>query len=304
MQPTTTLAILIFTLACAATGAARASNLSDLDQLAQASQLAQMSAVHQHDHPQATPAATTAPAQPVDAEEVTFGELAGKPLRGYMAHPVTSPGKPSGGTAMAPVPPPGIIAIHEWWGLNDNIKAVTRRLAGEGYTVLAVDLYGGKAADNPDAAKQLMGTVLANPTAAIATLRGASEYLKKQGAPKIGVIGWCFGGAWAIQGALDGPPGIDAAVAYYGQPEKDRGSLEHLRGPLLGLYGADDKSIPVAAVKEMESTLQQLGKNVEIHVYEGAGHAFANPSGTNYRPAAAEDAWKRTVAFFKHNLGS
>jgi carboxymethylenebutenolidase len=250
----------------------------------------------------ATPAATAAPAQPVDAEEVAFGQVAGKPARGYLAHPREIVGKPPGGTAAAPVPLAGIIVIHEWWGLNDNIKAVSRRLAGEGYTVLAVDLFDSKVADKPDDAKKLVGAVMANPGAAIAVLKAADDYLTGQGAPKVGVIGWCFGGTWALQAALELQQGIDAAVMYYGQPEKDRGRLERLRAPLLGLFGADDPSIPPAAVREMEATLKQLGKSVEIHIYEGAGHAFANLSGTGYRPAAAADAWKRTVAFFKQHL--
>jgi carboxymethylenebutenolidase len=261
-----------------------------------------MAAAHQHDHPAATPAATAAPTQPVDAEEVAFGQAAGKPARGYLAHPREIVGKPQGGTAVSPVPLPGIIAIPEWWGLNDNIKAMARRLAGEGYTVLAVDLFNGKVADKPEEAKKLVGEVMANPGAAMAVLKAADEYLTRQGAPKVGVVGWCFGGAWALQAALELPQGIDAAVVYYGQPEKDRGRLERLRAPLLGLFGADDPSIPPAAVREMEATLKQLGKSVEIHIYEGAGHAFANASGTGYRPAAADDAWKRTVAFFRQHL--
>jgi len=116
------------------------------------------------------------------------------------------------------------------------------------------------------------------------------------------VIGWCFGGGWSLQTALEVPQGINAVVMYYGQPEKDRVRLSGLRSPLLGLLGADDKSIPPAAARELEANLKQLGKSAEIHIYDGAGHAFANPSGTNYRPAAAEDAWKRTVAFFKQHL--
>jgi len=271
----------------AATGAGQpaiVASLSDLDRMA---------AEHQHDRPAATPAATAAPAQPVSAEEVAFGEVQGQPARGYLARPRTPP---------AGAHLPGLIVIHEWWGLNDNIKATTRRLAGEGYTALAVDLYGGKVADNPDAAKQLAGAAMANRDAAFAVLRAADDYLKRQGAPKIGVIGWCFGGGWSLQTALEIPPGIDAAVMYYGQPEKDRARLERLRAPLLGLFGADDKSIPPAAVHELEATLKQLGKTADFHIYEGAGHAFANPSGTNYRPAAAEDAWQRTVAFFKQHL--
>jgi carboxymethylenebutenolidase len=200
------------------------------------------------------------------------------------------------------VPLPGIIVIHEWWGLNDNVKAMTRRLAGEGYQALAVDLYGGAVADTPDAAKQLMGAVMANREAAAAILRRADEFLKQRGAPKVGVIGWCFGGGWSLATAIDLSQGIDAAVMYYGQPEKDRARLERLRAPLLGFFGAADQSIPAAAVREMEGALKQLGKQVDIRVYDGAGHAFANPSGTNYRPAAAEDAWSRTRAFFKQYL--
>ena len=267
-----------------AAGAGNAASLSEVDRMA---------AEHQHDRPAATPAATAAPAQPITAEEVVLGEVHGKPAHGYLARPQTPP---------AGAHLPGLIVIHEWWGLNDNIKAATRRLAGEGYAALAVDLYDGKVADTPDGAKQLMGGVMANRDAAIAVLRAAHAFLKRQGAPKIGVIGWCFGGGWSLQTALEIPDGIDAAVVYYGQPEKDHARLERLRVPLLGLYGADDQSIPPAAVHEMEATLKQLGKSVEIHIYDGAGHAFANPSGTNYRPAAAEDAWQRTVAFFKQHL--
>jgi carboxymethylenebutenolidase len=274
-------------------GAGSSGSLSDLDRMA---------AEHQHDRPAATPAATAAPAQPVSAEEVAFGEVQGQPARGYLARPQAPATAPPGGHAAAPAPLPGIIVIHEWWGLNDNIKAATRRLAGEGYTALAVDLYGGKVADNPDAAKQLAGGVMANREAALAVLRAADDYLKRQGAPRIGVIGWCFGGGWSLQTALEIPQGINAVVMYYGQPEKDRVRLSGLRSPLLGLFGADDKSIPPAAVRELEANLKQLGKSAEIHIYDGAGHAFANPSGTNYRPAAAEDAWRRTVAFFKQHL--
>jgi carboxymethylenebutenolidase len=310
MSRTIVLATLTVSLALLATAAARAagaagagpsgpsgpsgrSGLSDLDRMA---------AEHRHDRPLASPAATTAPAQPVSAEEVTFGQVGGTPARGYFAQPTTRPGKPSGGTEAAPVPLPGIIVIHEWWGLNDNLKAMTRRLAGEGYQALAVDLFAGKVAETPDVAKQLVGSVMADRAAAFAVLRAADDFLKRQGAPRVGVVGWCFGGGWSLQAALEMPEGIDAAVVYYGQPEKDRARLERLRAPLLGLFGAADQGIPAAAVRDMESTLKQLGKSVEIHLYDGAGHAFANPSGTNYRPAAAEDAWRRTVAFFKQHL--
>jgi carboxymethylenebutenolidase len=305
MSRTIVLAILSVSLGLVALGAralgaraienqaAKTSNSAGATNVASLSEVDQMAGEHQHDRPAATPAATAAPAQPVTAEEVVLGQVQGKAARGYLARPQTPP---------AGAHLPGLIVIHEWWGLNDNIKAATRRLAGEGYATLAVDLYGGKVADTPDGAKQLMGGVMANRDAAIAVLRAAEDFLQRQGAPKIGVIGWCFGGGWSLQTALEIPQGIDAAVVYYGQPEKDRARLERLRAPLLGLYGANDQSIPPAAVHEMEATLKQLGKSIEIHIYDGAGHAFANPSGTNYRPAAADDAWQRTVAFFKLHL--
>lgn len=259
--------------------------------------LESMAAEHQHDAPAPTPAATTEPRQPVVASEISFGMIYGHPVHGYLAQLAGPAGKlPAPEAAKAP----GIIVIHEWWGLNDNIRAMTRRLAGEGYNALAVDLYGGKVATTPDEAKKLAGAAMADLDGGMAILRAANDFLRKEGAPRVGVIGWCFGGGWSLNAAIDLP--LDAAVMYYGQPVKDRERLAKLHAPLLGFFGADDKSIPPAAVHELEGTLKQLGKSVEVHVYDGAGHAFANPSGTAYRPPAAEDAWKRTVDFFDQKL--
>ena len=250
-----------------------------------------MAQEHQHDKPVATQAATERPAQPVNAEEVTYGEVGGKPVRGYLARPRTAPG------AL-----PGVIVIHEWWGLNDNLQAMTRRLAGEGYQALAVDLFGGQKADHPDAAMKLVNGVLQNMAPAEENLRRAVAYLERQGAPKIGVVGWCFGGGWSLATALLVPEKIDAAVIYYGRLESDPAKLAKLEAPILGSFGAEDNSIPVAKVREFEGALKKLGKPVDIKVYEGAGHAFANPSGGNYRPEAAKDAWRRTTEFFARNL--
>jgi carboxymethylenebutenolidase len=261
------------------------------------SDLDRMAAEHQHDAPAPTPAATTEPSRPVVASEISFGMIYGRPLHGYLAQLAGPGGKlPAPEAAKAP----GIIVIHEWWGLNDNIRAMTRRLAGEGYNALAVDLYGGKVATTPDEARKLAGAAMADVDGGMAILRAANDFLRKEGAPRVGVIGWCFGGGWSLNAAIDLP--LDAAVMYYGQPVKERKRLAKLHAPLLGFFGADDRSIPPAAVHEMEGTLKQLGKSVEVHVYDGAGHAFANPSGTGYRPAAAEDAWKRTVDFFNQKL--
>jgi len=126
--------------------------------------------------------------------------------------------------------------------------------------------------------------------------------MEGKGTRKLGVIGWCFGGGWSLATTLLAPDKINATVIYYGHLETDPAKLATIKSPILGFFGAQDQSIPVATVKEFESALKKLGKPVEIHIYEGAGHAFANPSGGNYRPEAAKDSWQRTVAFFARHL--
>ncbi|HSS76444.1 MAG TPA: dienelactone hydrolase family protein [Thermoanaerobaculia bacterium] len=250
-----------------------------------------MAQEHQHDKPVPTPAATEEPSHPVSAAEVTYGEVAGKPAHGYLASPKESQGNM-----------PGLIVIHEWWGLNDNIRSMTRRLAGEGYQALAIDLYGGATADNPAAATKLMNGVLADTATGAANLKQAVAYLKGKGVKKIGVIGWCFGGGWSLQTALLAPDDIKATVIYYGHLETDPAKLAILKAPVIGFFGAADNSIPPASVHAFEDALKKQGKPVEVHIYDGAGHAFANSSGGNYKPEAAKDAWQRTKAFLAKHL--
>jgi len=218
--------------------------------------------------------------------------VAGKAVRGFLARPKDAK---KGG--------PGIIVIHEWWGLNDNVRDQARQLASHGYTALGVDLYGGGVASDPDQAQALMKQVMADPAQAQENLKQAYDYLHdKQGAGKIGVIGWCFGGGWSLGTTLLMPDKIDATVIYYGHLETDKAKLAPLKMPVLGFFGGQDQSIPVSSVREFEKALKDLGKSVEIHVYDDASHAFANPSGGSYNAKDAEDAWKRTTAFFKKNL--
>jgi carboxymethylenebutenolidase len=250
-----------------------------------------MAQEHQHDKPTPSPAAMQEPARPVTAEEVTYGEAGGKPLHGYVARPQAAQG------AL-----PSLIVIHEWWGLNDNIRAMTRRLAGEGYQALAVDLYGGAQADTPDAAMKLMNAVMEKPAAAQDNLKLAAAWLEGKGAKKLGVVGWCFGGGWSLGTTLLMPGKIDGTVIYYGHLETDPAKLAAIKHHVLGLFGAEDKSIPVDSVRAFESALKKQGTPVEIKIYDGAGHAFANPSGGNYRPDAAKDAWQRTTAFLARTL--
>jgi carboxymethylenebutenolidase len=259
---------------------------------ADADYAAKMQHEHQHDTANPSPAATIAPRQAVEGHDAAYGTLDGAPLRGYVAHP-------SAGHAGLP----GLVVVHEWWGLNDNVRAMARRLAGEGYVVLAVDLYGGKVGTTSDESVALMKAAVGDPARILANLRLAAEHLRRaEKAPRVGVLGWCFGGGWALQGALDPGAAVDAAVVYYGRPVTDAAELGRLRAPLLGLYGEQDQGIPVAAVREMEAALGRLGKRATIVVYPNAAHAFANPTGERYRPEAAEDAWRRTVAFLAAEL--
>ena len=252
-----------------------------------------MAEAHQHDAPTPTPAVKMEPRVPVETQEgVVYGKSDVTEYKGYLARPKDAKG-----------PMPGIIVIHEWWGLNDNIRAMTRRLAGEGYTALAVDLYAGKTASDPATAQKLMQDAAANEAAGIANLKAAYEYLVRQEkATSVGTIGWCAGGGWSLKTALALPDKVNATVMYYGAVETDPKKLAPLKMPILGNFAGDDQAIPPSAVKEFEKALKDAGKSVDIKIYEGANHAFANSSGKNYKPDAAEDAWKRTVAFFAKAL--
>ena len=251
-------------------------------------------AAHRHDYPSPTAIALVEPKIPVATESVEYVTIDGEAINGYYAYPqdVTEP-------------LPGILAIHEWWGLNENIEAMARRLAGEGYQVLAVDLYGGQVAETPEVAKQLVQQVANNPFSAEANITKAYNYLvEEKQAPQVGSIGWCFGGSWSLETALLFPQELDAAIIYYGGQigEATAEELSTLEMPILGIFGAEDSSIPLETVEEFESRLQQRSAETEIIVYEDAGHAFANPSGQNYVPEAAEAAWEETTEFLSKYL--
>ena len=261
------------------------------DQTEQDDYVARMEREHATDKPVASPAADVEPGEEVVSKEVVYAGIDGKDIVGYLALPAA--GEPTA----------GVLVIHEWWGLNDNIKSMARQLAGEGYAALAVDLYEGELAETREDAGRLARASGSNPERGRQNLQQAWEYLKAEGGvSKVGVIGWCFGGGWSLQAALMLGSDIDAAVIYYGRVVTDRDDLEPLVSPVLGIFGAEDGGIPVATVREFQTTLDLLGKNASIHIYEGADHAFANPSGTRYNKDAAEDAWSKTLAFLGHHL--
>ena len=247
---------------------------------------------HAHDVPVATPAATTPPVAEVTGRTISYGTVGGVPVEGYLVRPKQSRGRL-----------PGLIVIHEWWGLNDNVRDEAARLAAEGYVVLAVDLYAGKVATEPPAAMKLSQQLTASPGPAEDNLRAAYAYLEKvEKAPRIGTLGWCLGGRWSLRTALLFPDQVDATVIYYGTLKADEAELARLQMPILGLFASKDRVVPAATVTAFEATMKRLGKDVDIHMYEGAEHGFANPSGTVYEPRAAEDSWRLTTAFLREHL--
>jgi carboxymethylenebutenolidase len=200
-------------------------------------------------------------------------------------------------------PFPGIVVIHEWWGLNDWVKEQASKLADQGYVALAVDLYRGKVADNPNTAHELMRGVPEDRAAR--DLHAAVEHLKSQSNVKkdrIGSIGWCMGGGYSLNVAL-AEPTLAATVINYGHLATDPGALQKIHAAILGNFGGKDQGIPPEDVKKFEDALKKDGKQVDIKIYPDAGHAFENPNNKGgYRPDDAADAWQRTVKFLNETL--
>ena len=201
---------------------------------------------------------------------------------------------------------PAVVMIHEWWGLNENIKDMANKLAEQGYVVLAADMYNGQVATTPDQAMQLAGSVRENPSEAIANLQAAVRYLgslEGVNSSRIASLGWCFGGGQSLQLALNSEENpLAATVLYYGNLVLDEQELSKIQWPVLGIFGDQDESIPVENVTKFEQALNSTGVPNEIYIYEGVGHAFANPSGDNYAPEETNDAWENTLAFLKKHV--
>ena len=205
--------------------------------------------------------------------------------------------------------PPGkgpfaaVIVIHEWWGLNDWVKEQASKFSDQGYVALAVDLYRGKVATTPDMAHELMRGVPEDR--AKRDLHAAFEFLQAQPnvrKDRIGAIGWCMGGGYSLDVALQEPT-LSADVINYGHLATDSEALKKINAPILGLFGGKDQGITPDDVHKFEAAMKQLGKKVDIKVYDDAGHAFENPNNkAGYRAEDAADAWKRTVAFLAENL--
>lgn len=216
--------------------------------------------------------------------------------QGYLVYPVSS--TDSQGKL------PAVVMIHEWWGLNQNIKDMANLLAKQGFVVLAADLYHGNVTDNPQVAMDLVQIARNDQNSSVANLQAAVKYLSlapNVDSTKIASLGWCFGGGQSLQLALNSQEHpLAATILYYGTPlVTDKESLAKIKWPVLGIFGDNDQAIPLPEINQFRTSLNQSGITNEIEIYNGVGHAFANPSGDNYAPKETADAWERTLSFLK-----
>ncbi|MHB8541673.1 MAG: dienelactone hydrolase family protein [Candidatus Acidiferrales bacterium] len=235
-------------------------------------------------------AASVLSAQTVTSQRVRYPS-GNETVSGYLVAPTTS-GKH-----------PAIIVIHEWWGLNDWVKEQARKFANLGYVTLAVDLYRGKSTTDPEEAHELMRGLPQDR--GIRDVKAAFSYLAARPdvePSKIGVVGWCMGGGYAILLAQNEPK-LAACAVNYGALPTDPQNIAKIKAPVLGNFGADDLGITPKDVNAFVASMNGDGKPVDVKIYDGAGHAFENPNNkAGYRPEAAKNAWSRMVAFFKANL--
>ncbi len=213
-------------------------------------------------------------------------------LTGYLARPLEVPGRV-----------PAVLVVHENRGLNGHIEDVARRLAVEGFVALAVDFLSplGGTPDDPDAAREMIGTLdLASVTE---NARTAIGWLSRSALTngRVGIVGFCWGGGVAGRVAV-AEPSLGAAVVFYG-PVPDPDGAAAIQAPLLLHYAGLDERIN-AGIPAFRQALDAAGKHYELHMYEGANHAFHNDtSEARYDPEAAAQAWERTIDFFRRTLG-
>lgn len=232
----------------------------------------------------ADPALAQAAAATTDL--VTIQTIGGRSVTASLAKPARRPA-------------PSVLLLHEWWGLNDQIKTMAAELARQGYLALAVDLFQGRVTTEPDQARAL--TQALQPVEATDTLSSWAAWLlnHQDGNRKLAALGWCFGGGWALNAATIAD--IAATVVYYGRVNLPPEQLAKLKGPVLGHFARQDQFINQDVVAAFERAMKQVGKPYTIYWYE-AGHAFANPTGNNYARAEAQLAWQRTLDFLGKEL--
>lgn len=196
----------------------------------------------------------------------------------------------------------GILLIHEWWGLNEHIKGLADALALRGYNAVAVDLFDGRTTAAEKEASELMGAD--DRAKSLPKLRAALEWMRTGAlkAEKVATIGWCFGGGYSLQCALQFSDLVNASVIFYGMVETDEAKLRGCKVPLLGVFAEQDNWITLPKVMKFEEACKRAGVPLENHIYD-AHHAFANPRNAFFDPELARDAESKVLAFLREELG-
>lgn len=226
---------------------------------------------------------------------ITFPRPDGQTAAGYLAEPANAPNAPA------------VVVIQEWWGLNDQIRGVAERVAAAGFRALVPDLYKGQSTIEAEEAHHLM-TGLDFGQAASQDVRGAVQYLKAGGSSKVGVTGFCMGGALTVL-TLTMAPEADAGVIWYGYPPLEFVNASQIKAPVMAHWAEQDNPFPIAGVDALEARLTEAGVRYTGHRYL-AQHGFANETAqgarrlpiTQYDSAWAQVAWDRTFAFFGRHL--
>jgi len=236
--------------------------------------------------------ADIAPSVEVTGYEIAYGDPAVRIHNGYFVLPTDV------GEAL-----PAVVLIHDQWGLNDYVRAMARRLSGEGYAVLAIDLFGGQTADTADSASALVSQFLGDRAAVLENIGQARDYLAKNGLPPtIGALGFGFGGEWALEAGLVSGDALDSIVMFYGRVVSSNEELETLSAALLGIFAQQDQTIPLREVTQFRSSMRDLGKVADVRIQPGVAHDFANPDSAAYDHDAATEAWNAAVEFLAVSL--
>lgn len=232
------------------------------------------------------------PAREVTGEVAAYGSTDDSVLNGYFVLP-----------ADVVEPAPGVIMIHDSFGLDDSIQALARRLAGEGYAVLAIDLFDGQTASASGEAEILLAGIAGERAAVLDNICQAHSFLQQSAvAPRVAMVGFGLGGDWSLESGIALGDDIDAVVTFYGQVINDQARLRPLTAPLLGLFAAQDNRIPVREATLFRSTLRDLNKTAIVLIHSNVEHGFANPAGPAYAHEAANESWASTVEFLRGQL--
>jgi len=246
---------------------------------------------------QSRPSAAAEPSangQPRDviAENLPYAEVNDELIYGYFAFP-----------ANMVEPLPAVLVVHDRWGLNDDVRASVERLAADGYIVLGVDLFAGQSAEDTSRARSLEIGVLEDRGRAQENIRQAIKFITDSSMPpSVSILGYGFGGGWALNAAIDQPDAFGAAISYYGQVPTEDAEINSLQVPFLGFFAESDRAVPIDSAREFSRKAEALRKDVEIRTFADVRRGFAETSAETFDAGASQAAWSHMLQFLDQRL--